>query len=166
MHFKADARSSRALFKCIVKRTARCAAGERMKFKYSILFILLTTLLFSCDNKYLLKTDCVKIQLYGHQNGRIQILSEKTITDIEEIKKITCFISSKSAPWFKGGYHGKIIYYSSNTELLNLDFNIYEGEKICVFKDKIFFKSRYLTAEGYKYLKELYESSIDEGQRF
>jgi hypothetical protein len=39
------------------------------------------------------------------------------------------------------------------------------GEKICVFKDKIFFKSRYLTAEGYKYLKELYESSIDEGQR-
>ena len=90
---------------------------------------------------------------------------EKTITDSEEINSIISFISSKPAPWFKGGYYGTITFFSKQKQIFDLDFNIYEGEKYCIFMKNGKLKARYLTLEGYEYLKDLYYNNVSEEHR-
>ena len=120
---------------------------------------------YSCDDKNLEQTDIIKIQLYGINEHKIEYVFEKTITDSEEIKSIISFISSKPAPWFKGGYHGTITFFSKQKQIFDLNFNIYEGEKYCIFVKNGKLKARYLTLEGYEYLKDLYYNNVSEEHR-
>ena len=145
------------------------ALGKEMKgLKFFITFFLVffCFTFFSCNDKILEQTDSIKIQLYGINEDRIEYVFEKTIIDSDEIKSITNFISSKPAPWFKGGYHGTITFFSQQEQIFDLEFNIYESEKYCIFMRNGKLKSRYLTSEGYEYLKNLYYNNVAEGHRW
>lgn len=137
-----------------------------MKIKRTLFLCILFSLFFnSCSKMNQKDFDKVVIKLYGLNGDYLETVSQFLITDKAEIDKISNFVSFRPAPWYKGGYHGEVLFYNSNQEICSFEFNIYESDRHCIFQKGNKFKSRYLTNEGYKYLKALYDTLSDEQKK-
>ena len=132
--------------------------------KYCYLFLISMLLFSSCSfglrNK-LNQADEVKIQFYGYNDDGSFIVLEKILTDHEEIKEFSNFISARPAPSYKCGYNGEISFYKDNKEIFHCRFNICKDCAYCSCYGFLFPSNRFLTSYGYNYLRPLYET-IDE----
>ncbi len=133
--------------------------------KLLLSLIIVCSIFISCNNKkietLINQTSLVKIEFYGIKDQHITKVKEIEIKDTLEISNIAQFITSKNAPFYKAGYHGKIILLDKNGILLiedGIEFNIYQECKHCVFmiNNKIY--SKKLSDKGLEYLINVYKT--------
>jgi len=131
-------------------------------YRFITLFLLFICVV-SCSNtkitKIIQNTSVIQIELYGCKDDQITTIKTIEITDSSSISQFSEYLSNRSAPMYKSGYHGKIILYDQNNRLLikdGIEFNIYPESKhyVYIINGKLY--SKKLSVFGYKYLYSLY----------
>jgi hypothetical protein len=130
--------------------------------KYLPLLIIFSLFPFSCNTQEIIAADTVDIVFYGRTKGGA-LRRPLTVTDRKKVLLFSkSFAGTESAPLYKCGYTGSIIFYRSGKKILSTEFNLseecahfvsMEGEKLI---------SRKIRTEGLKLLRDMYKDTIPE----
>jgi hypothetical protein len=131
-----------------------------MKYKYLIklcIFVYFSIVLFSCSKYKEILPDVAKTKIIIYINEGNYINEDDyflEITDINEIKIVSKYISNIPSPMYKCGYNGKMEFYCKNNNLLfDTEFNIDCNTIVFVYDDKIY--NRRISKDGINYIAEI-----------
>ena len=140
MHFKADARSSRALFKCVVMATGHWPAflgGKMKKISISIVLVLFVQILYSQSN-FVLKVPFKSNYLISRTYGYYENSSTKTMELHEGIDFVV--------------QTGTDVYPAYEGTITEVSYDYYLGNYITILHPNGF-KTRYCNLKSMKKLK-------------
>lgn len=130
--------------------------------KYLPLLIIFSIFHFSCNTQEIIAADTVKIVFYVRTKGQA-IRRPLTITDRKKVLLFSkAFSGTGSAPLYKCGYTGSIIFYRFGRKILSADFNLSEECAHFVSMKGENIISREIGDEGLKQLRDMYREIIPE----